>query len=249
MVSSLDADAAFRSLLNGMLPYILIKSRSSSFPLEGHQMPLTRIGETKTNLATFLRETLQLVALEDYPAQIFLMESGDSRNDWQIAVDMLYRCVESGLVQLHPYGDGMELLSRKQYFEQMSRSDPGADGSHWDSIKIWVGTYVVGTTKCIELLAAHGLLNTEAASMLARGLREQAGISPELYPDRNFAAASNANSHADLLEKCVKASLEVASLQSNSVRIDEFDVALERIFENCGVPLGDTAIFPVISER
>lgn len=210
-------------------------------------MPSTRIGAMKTEFATFLRETLQLVALEDYSAQIFLMESGDARNDWQVAIDALYRCVESGLVKLYPYGDGMEQLTREEYFEQMSRSDPGADGSEdWDSIKAWVGTYVVGTIKCIELLAAHGLLNHDAASILAKGLRHQAVNSPEMYPNRSFATASDAISHADLLETCVRVSLKVSSDQRELARVEDFNCALERIFEDSGVSMSDAAIFPVI---
>lgn len=89
----------------------------------------TKIGEMKVELARFMRETLQLVALDDYPAQVFLMESGDAGVDWQVAVDALYRCVESDLVKLYPCGDGMGQLSRVEYFERMSRSDPDANGT------------------------------------------------------------------------------------------------------------------------
>lgn len=206
----------------------------------------TKIGEMKVELVRFMRETSQLVALDDYPAQVFLMESGDAGVDWQVAVDALYRCVESDLVRLYPCGDGMGQLSRVEYFELMSRSDPDANGTdNWESTRFWVGTYVVGTAKCVELLAAHGLLNQEVASILAKGLRQQAAVSPEMYPNRSFAGASDAISYANLLERCVEVAVKVSSDQQESARADGFSRALQRIFEDCGVPVGDGPIFQV----
>lgn len=50
-------------------------------------------------------------------------------------------------------------------------SDPSADITNsWDSAKAWIGTYVIGTIKCVRLLATHGLLNHQATLVLAKGL-------------------------------------------------------------------------------
>ncbi|WP_102947328.1 MULTISPECIES: hypothetical protein [unclassified Stenotrophomonas] len=203
----------------------------------------------KAEIAGFVNETLQIIALEDYSAQIFLMESGDAKLDWQVAVDMLYRCVRSELVSLHPYGEGLANLSREAYFKQMSKSDPSTGSvESWDIAKVWVGTYVIGTVKCVELLASHGLLNQEAALMLAKGLRQHAITSPGAYPDRNFETAEDAIARAHVLEECIEISSRRASsglaVQERNCRLSR---ELEQIFESYGVPVTDVALFPVCS--
>lgn len=200
----------------------------------------------KSEIAEFVNETLQTIALEDYSAQIFLMESGDARVDWQVAVDMLYRCVSSDLVSLHPYGEGLENLSREAYFKQMSKSEPSAGiEESWDIAKVWVGTYVIGTIKCVELLASHGLLNQEAALMLAKGLRQHAITSPGAYPDRNFETADDAIARAYVLEGCVEISRQASSGLTVQERNCRLSLELEQIFESNGVPVTDVALFPV----
>lgn len=213
--------------------------QNSSSLLAGQWVLLIRTDLMKTETGTFLAEALRLVAIEDFSAQIFLMESGDAHNDWRVAVDLLYRCVESDLVRLYPYGDGMETLTRKEYFEKMSRSDPDADLSEdWDCAKVWVGTYVVGTIKCVELLATYGLLYEEAVCVLAKGLRQQAAAAPEVYPNRRFASADDAVSHAQKLEECVEvsAAVKLSSGVQGYERVLGFVDAVGRVFAGHGVP-------------
>lgn len=212
--------------------------QNSSSLLAGQWVLLIRTDLMKTETGTFLADALRLVAIEEFSEQIFLMESGDAHNDWRVAVDLLYRCVESDLVRLYPYGDGMEKLTRKECFEKMSRSDPDSDLSEdWDSAKVWVGTYVVGTIKCVELLATYGLLCEEVVCVLAKGLRQQAAEAPEVYPNRRFASANDAVSHAQKLEECVavSAAARLSSGMQEYERVCGFVDSVERVFAGHGI--------------
>jgi hypothetical protein len=187
-----------------------------------------------------------MVALEDHSAQVFIMESGDARTDWQVGIDLLYRCVRSDLVTLYPYGDGMEKLSLQAYFEQMARSNPDASITEdWNSARAWVGTYVVGTLKCVHLLASHGLLNEESALIQAKGLRQQVLTAPSTYTERSFVNAFQSVERAKALEHCAELSCAAEAAFSESERGRRFMIALEMIFEQHNVPLCDATLFPV----
>lgn len=199
-------------------------------------------------LSSWFIETLQLIALEDYSAQVFLIDIGDKRKEWQIGVDLLYSCVRVGLVRVIPYGDGMEQLSLNEYMAQMARSNPSAVGTDdWNSAKAWVGTYVIGTSSCIELLAAHGLLSAEIALTLSKGLRHEVASEPQAFPSLSFGTAEEALSHANLLERSARLSLMARSNDAVNEQesFSQFMLTVERLFAQHGVGLSSVPLFPI----
>jgi len=130
-------------------------------------------------------------------------------------------------------------------------SDPSADITNsWDSAKAWIGTYVIGTIKCVRLLATHGLLNHQATLVLAKGLDSTP------WPNQRHTQIENLKrramqSYAHALEECaeISSAIKMSSTLDEQERIDQFSCALERIFDAHGVPINDVPLCPISGAR
>lgn len=189
----------------------------------------------KAEISDWLLETLQLISIEDYSAQVFLMGLDSGTLEWQVAVDMIYLCHTSGLIKVIPYTENGVLLTPDRIIDEMTRCDPSSIGTDdWEAAKVWVGTFVVGTIACVELLAKSGLLDATSALVLSSGLRLEADTMPHIFPTLAFDSVEDASSYSIRLRELAEVSRAVPFSVSKEQRRNAFVRDVELIFADHG---------------
>jgi len=201
-------------------------------------------------VAEWLQDNLHVMATDDLSAISFASGESNDGEQWQLAVDMIYRCLVSGLINVYaPLEDGLDAIER--FVRGLAEVDPfDRSEANWVAIGVWLGPLFHDTDRGMEISARYGLVNADAAEVLARGWKQAAENKPECFPVGGFEDANDALKHVDSLFNCAAISRAAGWISSGqSIPLNEaFIEEVEAIFEECGVPWSCNPLIPVSYE-
>lgn len=144
-----------------------------------------------SNVAAWLQFKLYLITLSGYSANSFTCGKPGELNDdprfrWQFAVDMIYRGIRCGLMNVW---DGCELRSRGEQtlalVNELAQFDPDSDSE--SSLGCWVGPEIEATDLCEALVKKFDIQNFEQGQICEPFIEEI-----EALFDRNGVSWSDA---------------------------------------------------------
>lgn len=198
----------------------------------------------KREIAIWLQTNLAELSTDSFTAMNFASNYCNDDSQWQVAVELLYRCLQSELVVARPsieYSD----LSPLELSIEFSGSNP-FDDSKWESISIWMTTYLEASMMCREIIAEHGLLNCEAALILSKGWEEAAKLENDIFPINGLNSRIDALVFSEKMrDLAIKSRLKNKN-NSNETQLDvDFIDKIERIFHLHNVQFSDMPSFPI----
>ncbi|MBB5866576.1 MULTISPECIES: hypothetical protein [Xanthomonas] len=195
-------------------------------------------------ISIWLQTNLAELATDSFSAINFASNFRNDKNQWQVAVETLYRCMRSDLVIAIPSIEHSG-LSIEEISAELSNSNPFNE-SEWDSISIWMTTYLESTMMCREIVAEHGLLNAEAALISSTGWEEAAKLENDVFPVNGLNSRAEALIFAKKMRDLAIKSRSKYKNSSSKIQLNlNFMKDIEGIFNINHVPYSEEPLFPV----
>ncbi|RUL71900.1 hypothetical protein [Dyella choica] len=204
------------------------------------------------DVAAWLQRNLVIMSIDDVSA---IGLSGDSPNralnetvgQWQFTIDMIYRCLVSGLICVGPTDEWLRAIGLpdiKSFTETLAKINPfdlPGDPGHW------FDTYFVDTDYCRLRIAHYGLLNADAAETIARNNLAVLEETPAYYPKAYVKDEVGLRNAATHFFECAAISRAAGWHPGKNVDVlvPAFVEEIEMLFENHGIPWSEKPLIPI----
>ena len=204
------------------------------------------------DVAAWLQRNLVIMSIDDMSA---LGLSNDSVNkaasealeQWQFTVDMIYRCLVSGVITAGPTDEWLQsigLSDVEAFARTLAEVNPLnliGDPGHW------IDTYFVDTDFCRLRVAHYGLLNADVAETIARNNLRILEETSENFPKSYVKDEIKLKNIATHFLECAEISRAAGWIPGKSadVPIPAFVDEIAVLFEQHGVPWSEKPLIPI----
>ncbi|PXV58497.1 hypothetical protein SAMN04487785_115146 [Dyella jiangningensis] len=204
------------------------------------------------DVAIWLQGRIAMMSTDDMSALAFSSGRIESCPDdtiarWQLAVDMIHRCVVSGVLEINPaltdfvMAEGLQAATR-----EMAMVDPFKFPGDAGAQLIWLGSYLYCTSHFRLRVAHYGLLDADEADAIAQSCLYVLGH-PKDYP-AYVAKQAEQRQKADHYFECARVSRDAGWVKGKDITVlnPDFIEEIEGLCEAHGVPWASAPIIPVV---